>query len=125
MKKDLHVMVVDDEPIVCERLKPLLEKSGFIVETFTQSSQAIERLKEKKFHVVVTDLKMKAPTGMDILSFVKKSSPGTQVILITGYASIEANREAEAIGAFDFIAKPFVMKDLAKLVNKAAKKAHI
>jgi DNA-binding NtrC family response regulator len=125
MEKAKTVMVIDDEPIVCERLKPVLEKGGFVVETFTQSAEALDRLKEKPFHVVVTDLKMKEPTGMDVLNFVKQRSPGTQVILITGYATIEANREAELIGVFDFIAKPFRMKDLAKLVGKAAKKARI
>lgn len=125
MEKAKTVMLIDDEPIVCERLKPVLEKSGFLVETFTQSAEAVERLKEKRFHVVVTDLKMKEPTGMDVLSFVKQRSPDTQVILITGYATIEANREAELIGVFDFIAKPFRMNDLAKLVGKAAKKARI
>jgi DNA-binding NtrC family response regulator len=125
MEKAKTVMVIDDEPIVCERLKPVLEKGGFVVETFTQSAEALDRLKDKPFHVVVTDLKMKEPTGMDVLNFVKQRSPGTQVILITGYATIEANREAELIGVFDFIAKPFRMKDLAKLVGKAAKKARI
>lgn len=123
MKEPQSVLVIDDEPIVCERLKPVLEKEGFIVETFIQSDQAIERLKEKSFNVVVTDLKMKGPSGMDILSFIKQTSPGTQVIMITGYATFEMNREAEAIGAFDFIAKPFRMKDLAKLVKKATKRS--
>ena len=115
------VMVLDDEPIVGDRLKPVLEREGFEVETFTESEAALQRLKEKSFDVLVTDMKMRGPTGMDVLRYVKDSAPATQVIVITGYATIETNREAEALGAYQFIAKPFKMAELAKLVSQAVK----
>lgn len=115
------VMVLDDEPIVGDRLKPVLEREGFEVETFTESEAALQRLKEKSFDVLVTDMKMRGPTGMDVLRYAKESATGTQVIVITGYATIETNREAEALGAYQFIAKPFKMAELAKLVSQAAK----
>jgi DNA-binding NtrC family response regulator len=116
-----RVMVLDDEPIVGERLKPVLEREGFEVEIFTESEGALERLAETAFSVIVTDLKMKGPSGMDILRFVKEKAPQTAVIVITGYATIETHREAEAHGALHFVAKPFKMQDLARLVAKAAK----
>ena len=122
MKEQKEVMILDDEPIVGERLKPVLEKEGFSVETFTESTKALERLKEKKFHVLVTDLKMSGPDGIDVLASVKSSDPDTQVIMITGYATVEAAREAEYVGAFAFLTKPFKMDELKKLVIKAAKK---
>lgn len=115
------VMVLDDEPIVGDRLKPVLEREGFEVETFTESEAALQRLKEKSFDVLVTDMKMRGPTGMDVLRYAKESATQTQVIVITGYATIETNREAEALGAYQFIAKPFKMAELAKLVSQAAK----
>ena len=115
------VMVLDDEPIVGDRLKPVLEREGFEVEVFTESERALERLKERSFHVLVTDMKMKGPSGMDLLRFIKEKAPSTQVIVITGYATIETSHEAQALGAFQFIAKPFKMKELAKLVGKAAR----
>ncbi len=121
MKEQKSVMVLDDEPIVGDRLKPVLEKEGFEVEVFTDSAEAIERLKAKTFSVLVTDMKMKGPSGMDILRFVKDKAPSTQVIVITGYATIETNYEAQALGAAHFIAKPFKMKELAKLVGKASR----
>ena len=121
MSKEKWVMVLDDEPIVGDRLKPVLEKEGFSVEVFTDSTQAIDCLKNKKFSVLVTDMKMQGPSGMDVLRFVKEVSPSTQVIVITGYATIETNYEAQVLGACHFIAKPFKMKDLAKLVSKAAR----
>ena len=121
--KTVETLVLDDEPIVCERLRDYFEKKGITVETFTDSTVALNRLKEKKFDVVVSDLKMNGPTGMDVLRVVKESGAGTEVIIITGYATIETSREAEIVGAFDFIAKPFQMSEMYKLVIKAAKKA--
>jgi DNA-binding NtrC family response regulator len=119
MATDGHVMVLDDEPIVGERLKDAFAKAGFEVEVFTDSSTALERLKEKTFGVLVTDMKMRGPSGMDVLRFVKESAPSTHVIVITGYATIETNHEAQALGADHFIAKPFKMKELVGLVAKA------
>ena len=121
MAKEKTVMVLDDEPIVGDRLKPALEKEGFRVETFTDSAEAIERLKSERFSVLVTDMKMKGPSGMDILRFVKDNHPETQVIVITGYATIETSHEALAHGACHFIPKPFKMKDLAALVVEASR----
>jgi DNA-binding NtrC family response regulator len=116
-------MVVDDEQIVCDRLKDHLEGVGFLVDTFTVSSEALKALEGKRYHVVVTDLKMAGPTGLDVLQNVRQRGYPTQVIIITGYASIEAAREAEAVGAYDFLCKPFELGDLTKLVKNAAKRA--
>ena len=80
MKRQKKVMIVDDESIVCERLKPPLEKDGFYVETFTEGQAAIDRLSVERFDVLVTDLKMRRPNGIDILNFVRQSTPGTKVI---------------------------------------------
>ena len=121
MKDAKTVLVLDDEPIVGDRLKPVLEKEGFEVEVFTDSAAAMDRLKEKDFTVLVTDLKMKGASGMDVLRFTTENKPNMKVIVITGYATIETDYEAQAMGAFDFIAKPFKMKELAKIVIKASK----
>jgi two-component system C4-dicarboxylate transport response regulator DctD len=120
---DTQVMVVDDEEIVCDRLKNHLEKNGFQVDTYTDSEKALGALEHKRFHVVVTDLKMAGPTGLDVLHNVRDRGYPTQVIIVTGYASFEAAREAEAVGAFDFLCKPFELKELTKLVKTAAKRA--
>ena len=123
MSSSTEVLVLDDEAIVCERLKEYLEKSGFAVEIFTESQKAIDRLGEKAFDVVVTDLKMKGPSGLDVLHFVRVTCPGTQVIIITGYASMDAAREAEYSGVIGFVTKPFQLPKVGTLVKKAARKA--
>ena len=123
MSDEIEVLVLDDESIVCERLKDYLEKRGISVETFTDSRTALSRLEEKEFDVIVTDLKMGGPTGIDVLVSVKKSGYKSEVIIITGYGSIETSRDAEFGGAYAFIHKPFQMSDIHKLIKKAAKKA--
>jgi DNA-binding NtrC family response regulator len=116
MKPQKKVILLDDEPIVCERLKPALEKVGFYVEAYTESQQAIDRLADEKFHVLVTDLKMQKPDGIDVLNFVKQQSPSTKVIIITGFATKDTAAQAMASGAADFIAKPFKISQLLDLI---------
>ena len=123
MKQKTEIMVVDDEPIVCERLQNYLEKKGMSVESFTESQKALDRLDEKDFDVIVTDLKMEGPTGMDILSAVKRLDYNAEVILITAYGKYETMREAEAVGVFEYIDKPFKMSEIHDLIKKAAKKS--
>jgi DNA-binding NtrC family response regulator len=123
MSEPEEILVLDDEAIVGERLKDYLEKKKFRVETFTDSQRAIDRLAEKTFAVVITDLKMEGPNGLDVLRFVRDHRPATQVIIITAYGSMEALRHAEYTGVFDFIRKPFQLEAMATLVKRAAKKA--
>ncbi len=123
MGNQAKVMVLDDESIVCENLRGPLSDKGFEVETFTDSRTALDRLEETHFDVVVTDLKMKGPTGLDLLHALRDRSPSTEVIIITGYASIESATEAEWGGVFGFVTKPFKIKEIVSMVGKAAKKA--
>ncbi len=123
MSSPIEILVLDDEPLVCERLKEHLEKKAHRVEVFTESRKAVDRLVEKRFDVVITDLKMEGPNGLEVLRFVRDRSFGTQVIIITGYGSMDAAREAEYSGAYGFIHKPFSAKALEAMVRKAARDA--
>jgi CheY-like chemotaxis protein len=118
--EDLSVLVLDDEPIVGKRLKPALEKSGFVVECFERPGDALARLGQKEFDIVVTDLRMEGMDGIQILEHIMAHCKRTRVILITGYATVEVAREALVKGAFDFISKPFKPSDLRAVINKAA-----
>jgi len=111
-----RVLILDDEPIVCERLRPALEKVGLYVETFVDSQRAIDRLSEERFDILVTDLKMGKPTGLDVLHYVQEHAPTTKVIIITGFATVETARAAMKGGAVDFIAKPFKISQLRDLI---------
>ncbi|MBI4765169.1 MAG: response regulator [Deltaproteobacteria bacterium] len=119
MDQSFSVMILDDEPIVCDRLRSTLEKINLDIETFTDPNEALKRFAKKKFQVLVTDLKMKELDGIEVLKLVQKVSPETKVIIITGFATVEKAREALKIGAYDFIAKPFKLSQLRDLVVKA------
>jgi DNA-binding NtrC family response regulator len=121
MSKNISVLVLDDEPIVCERLKEYLEGKGIDVEAYTDSKKAIARMEEKVFNVVVTDLKMSSPNGLDVLRFIKDRLPSTKGILITAYGQMEQFREAQFMDAFEIVHKPFQMAHLFKLIKKAGK----
>ena len=120
MDQKLSIMVVDDEAIVGKRLKPTLERDGYEVETFGDGTSALDRIGQKDFDIIVTDVRMDDVDGMQILEHVKRHSPRTKVIIITGYATVDLAREALVKGAFDFIAKPFKPADLRVIIEKAA-----
>ncbi len=121
MEKKLKIMILDDEPIVGRRLKPAIEKYGFDVEVYEDSTQAVSRLNEQEFDIVVTDVRMEEINGIQVLEHIMSRSKRTKVIIITGYATVEVAREALVKGAFDFIAKPFKPNDLRAIIDKAAK----
>lgn len=118
----IRILVLDDEPIVCKRLQPVLEKKGYYVETFYQSEDALQRFREAPFHIVVTDLKMKGLDGMQFLTEVKKTSPETEVIVITGFATMETAKESFRKGVFDFLAKPFKLGEIQEVIEQAEQK---
>ena len=118
MKAQKKVLILDDEPIVGDRLKPALEKLGFYVEAFTESQAAIQRFTEEAFDVVVTDLKMQKPDGLEVMDFVRRESPSTKVVIITGFATVDTAVETMKGGAVDFIAKPFKIRDLCDLIER-------
>jgi DNA-binding NtrC family response regulator len=120
MEGPLQILLLDDEPIVGKRLTPALGRMGCEIEAFEDPETALRRMKEKEFHIVVTDIRMENMDGLKVLENVLAKSPRTKVIMMTGYATMEIAREALAKGAFDFIAKPFKPDDLRKTVAKAA-----
>jgi DNA-binding NtrC family response regulator len=120
MATGLEILVLDDEAIVGKRLKPALEKEGHTVEVFEDGRAALERLRQREFDIVVTDVRMDEVDGIQVLETVQGISARTKVIIITGYATVELAHEALAKGAFDFIAKPFKPQDLRAVIDRAA-----
>lgn len=120
MVRPLEVLLLDDEPIVGRRLKPALDKIGCHVEVFENPKEAVARIDQKEFDIVVTDIRMEEMDGIAVLEHVQKKWPRAKVILITGYAKMDLAREAMGKGVFDFIAKPFRPDDLRRIIANAA-----
>jgi DNA-binding NtrC family response regulator len=117
-----RIMVIDDEKIVGDMAKMALEQEGFIVETFLNGEAALARLKEEKFDVVVTDLKMKGIDGMEVLRTVKRLYPETKVIMITAFANLDAAIEALRGEVHDFFPKPVRINELKTSIKRALNK---
>jgi DNA-binding NtrC family response regulator len=115
--RETRVLILDDEPVVGERLKASLEGAGFIVDALSTSREALARLKQHRYDILVTDLKMNGPDGMDVLQAAKEALPGIKPVIITGFATRDTADEAMRRGAAAFIAKPFKMSHLREILE--------
>lgn len=116
------LLVVDDEEIVRRNMSHILGKEGYAVDTASNGAEAIAMAAAKDYDVVLTDFKMEKVDGMDVLERIKIKSPATQVIMITGYATVNTAVEAMRKGAFHYIAKPFKIDDVRTVVGQALEK---
>jgi DNA-binding NtrC family response regulator len=114
-----HLLVIDDELVVKEGLRRILEGEGFAVETFTSGRLAVERLQQQEFDLVITDLKMPGMNGLEVMKAIKTLQPDVPVIMITGYATVDTAVEAMKNGAVDYVTKPFTPDDIIAKVHKA------
>ena len=117
-----RIMIIDDEKIVGDMAKISLEAEGYAVETFLSAGPALERLEAQAFDVVVTDYKMKGIDGMEVLRTVRGRYPGTQVIMITAFANLDAAIEALRRDVHDFFPKPVRIKELKESIRRALEK---
>ena len=114
-----RLLVIDDEPRMSEIVGMVLRRDGFEVETFTNSKEAIERHESDPFDLVLTDLRMPPPDGLEVLRRVRATSHDTPVVLFTAHATISNAVEALRDGAFDYIQKPFDNDVLRACVRRA------
>jgi DNA-binding NtrC family response regulator len=113
------ILVVDDDPEMCELLSDLLIAEGFSVFTTAESIEASKILKREEFDVLITDLQMKGLKGLDLLEETKKIAPLTPVIIMTAFGTIESAIKAMKLGAYDYITKPFQTDEIVLIVKKA------
>lgn len=117
-----RLLVVDDEPIALRNLERVLAKEGYQVSTASSGQSALRQLRQKAVDVVLTDLKMEKVDGLDVLRRCKEIDPDVEVILITGYAAVETAIEAMRQGAYHYLAKPFKLEEVRKVVAEAVEK---
>ena len=114
-----RILIVDDEVIVCESGERILVEEGYTVDIALSGKEALQKMREHPYDVVITDLKMPGIDGMEVLKTVRKEFADTLVIMITGYSTVETAVEAMKMGAFDYIPKPFTPDEVAVVVRKA------
>jgi len=112
------ILIVDDELIMRESLAGWLERDGHFVQTSPSGEDALEKLKETRFDILLVDIKMEGISGLDVLRHIKESDPDVAVVMITAYGSIPTAIEAMKNGAYDYMLKPFDPNELGVLIEK-------
>jgi CheY-like chemotaxis protein len=111
------ILAVDDEPIVLDSFRKILVLAGYSVDTVETGKEAIGLIQKNDYDFVFTDLKMPEMDGLDVTKAVKHLRPDIDVIMITGYATIESAVDAMKYGAMNYVQKPFTGDELVEFVN--------
>jgi len=114
-----NILVVDDEVVVREGVRRILEGDRYSVESCASGRAALDLLKTNDFKMVITDLKMPGMGGLEVLKAIKILQPEIPVIIITGYSTVDTAVDAMKNGAIDYIAKPFSPDQLREKVARA------
>jgi len=118
-RKDVRILVVDDEPMMADSLKQNLAEDGYTVDTASNGAEAIELFDRGGHHLAICDLQLPDMDGMEVIKHIKDAQPATEVIVVTGYGTVARAVEATKAGAFWFLEKPFDFEVLQPLVEKA------
>ncbi len=117
-----RVLVIDDDPLICDGLARILSEK-YSVGTAKNGEEALGKVGEENFDVILTDLVMPGISGMDVLKKVKDSRAETKIIMITAYATVDSAVEAMRSGATDYIRKPFQIDEVLGAVTRALREA--
>src|SRR3954463_894411 len=120
-----RILIVDDQRNMRTTTALVLRQQGYEVDEAESGEAALSRLLAQPFDVVITDMKMAALDGMAVLRGALEIAPATQVIVMTGYGTIESAVEAMQLGAHDYIAKPFKNDELVLRVQRALEKRRL
>ncbi len=120
-KKQIKLLIVDDEEKFLSATAERLGLRDFDVTTATEGNQAIRAAKKGKFDVAILDLRMPGMDGMELLQILKKKHKYLEVIILTGYASVDSAVEATKLGAFSYLEKPYNFEKLLEVLKEAYK----
>ena len=119
MNAPMRLLIVDDEPQLLDLLCDFFEPHGCEIRRAASGTEAIELIERERFDVILTDLKMPGPDGIEVLRIARKIQSDAEVVLMTGYATVDTAIEAMRAGAFHYLMKPFKGQEVVNLVEKA------
>ena len=115
----VRILLVDDDPIICESLGCFLEMEGYQIDCVSTVEEARREIDRNHYRLVITDVHIPEEDGMELLRYVRATQPDLVVIVITGYGSIESAVEAMKQGAFEYLTKPIIDDDVRIAVRRA------
>ena len=117
-----RVLVVDDEKFIRDILADFLSMEGYFVRTAEDGAAAVEELRQSKYDLVISDLKMPRMGGLELLHEISLSSPDTLTVIMTGFGTVETAIDAMKRGAYDYILKPFKVEEILHIVQRGIEK---
>jgi CheY-like chemotaxis protein len=120
MKRDISILVVDDEQDLRELLVRILLKEGYVVDAVADGKEALEKLRQKPHNLVLTDVKMPGINGFDLIQVIKKEFPAIGVVVMTAYGDSYTVKDALLLGADEYITKPFKSFEINLVVERAS-----
>lgn len=121
----LKILIAEDEEITLKHMSYALEKEGYKVTGVSNGLEALNKIKGEDFDILIADIKMPVMDGLTLLSEVKENYPGTEVIIVTGFGSIESAVNAMKQGASEYITKPFNLDELSLKIKKLQEKKRL
>lgn len=118
MNEQIKILVVDDEPKICNLIEELLKREGYQVDTSLSGVEALQMMKKHNYQMLLTDLKMPGIDGLELVQKVKKEYPEVRTIMVTGYATVQTAVQSLRYGIDDYITKPFNIFELQKAVRQ-------
>ncbi len=115
-----HILVVDDEPLVCDAVKMMLEFDGHTVDTCNSAQEALEKLESGRYDVVFTDFKMPGMKGDELAAVIKKRDPRQPVVMITAYAEMLQATGGPMKDVDCIVSKPFLLENLREAVSRVS-----
>src|SRR6185503_6381953 len=117
--KDIRILLVEDDRENCLMLKEVLGKWGYQVTEAYSGEEALDRSRKEAFDIVLTDIRMAQTSGLDVLREFRRTHPRTQVIMMTGFGSVDTAVDAMKGGAFEYISKPFKFDEIKLTLKRA------
>ena len=126
IEEELNILIVDDDKMLCEMLEDMFSREEKLTLASAYNGlEAIQKIKEGKFDLILTDLIMPGANGIEVLKIAKEVDEDVHVIIITGFASLETAMEAIKKGAYDYITKPFKLDEIRIAVQNACEKIRL
>jgi len=118
----LRILIVDDDPAICEYMETFLTQDGYEVRTLSDPSSVVDEVKAGGYHLVILDLMMPKLHGIEVLKRIRKVDTDVAIVIFTGYPSLETAVESMKLDAIDYIKKPFSIDEFREVIQRVIRK---
>ena len=123
--KKAEILIVDDEEVIREMLKTLLQREGYSVNTAENGAAGIDQIRKKFFNIAIVDIKLTDMSGMEVMHKIREVHPETIVLMVTAFATTETAIKALEAGVYDYIIKPFDVNRIKLIIKRGVEEQRL